>query len=200
MNRLTMFGVALLLLHSRPGAAQSAASFEASAQVASSKSGEFSGNDLGGGGRLAWRPAPLVGVEAEFTFYPGDYPDGVAFSRGRVEGLFGATLGPRLGGLRPFVRVRPGFVTFHEAPAPFACILIYPPPLACTLAAGDMVLAVDLGGGIEFFPTRRSLVRVDVGDRALRFSGPAFDRDGTVHDTAFFSHALRLSIGAGVRF
>jgi hypothetical protein len=37
----------------------------------------------------------------------------------------------------------------EAAPEPFACILIFPPPLACTLGAGRTLAVLDAGGGIE---------------------------------------------------
>ncbi len=173
---------------------------EVAAQVTGARNGEFTGIERGVGGRLAWRPSVLIGIEGELDFYPGDYPDGVAFSRGRLEGLFGVTAGPRLGAWRPFARLRPGFVTFREAPEPFPCILIFPQPLPCALAAGDTVFALDLGAGVEFFPTGRALIRIDVGDRALRFSRPTIDSSGEVRGNGFFTHGFRFAAGAGLRF
>jgi hypothetical protein len=191
---------ALLLLYPCVATAQSSSRFEAAAQVAVANSDEFDGADTAVGGRFAWRPTSLLGAEAELNFYPGDYPDDTPFSRSRVEGLFGVTLGPRLGALRPFFRLRPGFVTFHEAPGPIACILIFPPPLQCALAAGDTVLAVDIGAGVEYFPTARTLLRVDLGDRALRFSRPSINSSGAIDEGFSFSHGLRFAAGGGVRF
>jgi hypothetical protein len=162
-------------------------------------SGEFDSTDVGVGGRLSWTPG-LFGVDAELTFYPREFPEDLPFSKGRVEGLFGVTIGPRLGRVRPFVKFRPGFVTIQEAPAPFACILIFPPPLQCALAGGATLLALDLGGGVEFYPSGRTVVRVDAGDRAVRYPGPAFDSERNVHDDDFFGHDFRIAVGGGLRF
>src|SRR5262249_34869413 len=137
--------------------------FQAGAQVTVTSSGEFDDTDAGFGGRFSWYPTSMIGAEAEMNFYPGDFPGTVAFSSGRVEGLFGATVGPRLGRVRPFGRLRPGFVTYREASRPIACILIFPPPLQCTLAAGRTVFALDVGGGVELFATRRASIRFDIG-------------------------------------
>ena len=193
--------VLILVLAPRPAVGQSEEHrFQAGVQVSGAASSEFDSSDVGLGGRVSWHPTPLVGTEAEVGFYPADFADDPAFSSSRVEGLFGATVGPRLGRIRPFVKLRPGFVTFHEAPEPFACILIFPPPLPCTLAAGRTVFALDFGGGVELYPTDRTFVRVDGGDRALRYPGPSIDRDGTARDDAFFSHDVRFAIGGGLRF
>jgi hypothetical protein len=192
---------ALVLLRPALAAAQSGPElFELGVQVPVAASGEFDRTDAGIGGRFAWRPTTLMGIEAEVNLYPRDFPDGTAFSRGRVEGLFGVTLGPTFSRARPFARLRPGFVQFRDAPQPFACILIFPPPLSCALASGQTVFALDVGGGVDVATTRKTFVRADAGDRLVRYPGPAFDRGGKVHDGSFFGHDFRFAIGAGLRF
>jgi hypothetical protein len=162
-------------------------------------SSQFEGTDVGVGGRVTWVTLSRIGLEAEITYYPGDYPDDVAFSSGRWEGFFGGTFGPRLGRVRPFARVRPGFLVYREASEPFACIAIFPPPLSCTLS-GESVFALDLGGGVEVDLGRRGFVRFDAGDRMLRYEGPVFDSDRRVRETSFWAHGLRMTAGAGLRF
>ena len=174
--------------------------FEAGAQVTFANSSEFDRLDVGFGGRLAWYPVELLGAEAELNLYPRNFPVRVPFSRDRVEGLFGVTAGPRFAHARPFVRLRPGFVTFREAPQPIACILIFPPPLSCQLAAGRTLFVLDVGGGVELFTGGKSIVRVDAGDRMLKYPGPSFRTGGRATQDAFVSHDLRVAVGAGVRF
>ena len=201
LNRLVLVFFGLSLFFVRPLWAQiDDRVFHVGAQVATIASGEFDGTDVGVGGRLSWHPLPLVGFEGEFTFYPGDFADAPAFSASRFEGLFGATVGPRLGAVRPFAKVRPGFVSFSEAPEPFACILIFPPPLNCAMGSGHSLFALDVGGGVEWFPSSGTFVRVDVGDRAVRYPSPTIDNEGTVQDDDFFGHDFRFTIGGGFRF
>jgi len=180
-----------------PVAAIAQERFDAGAHVAVARSNEFDATDTGVGGWFSWHPTGLIGADAEMTVYPSSFPNENGFSRSRIEGLFGATIGPRLAGVRPFARLRPGFLTFRGQPV--VCILIFPPPLSCQLAVGRTVLALDLGGGVELFPSSRALVRVDVGDRILKYPGPSF-RDGQTAQGSFYSHDFRVSAGAGVRF
>jgi hypothetical protein len=168
--------------------------------LATAVSSEFDDTDVGIGARLSWHPAALFGVEGELTVYPGDLGPSPAFSGGRFEGLFGATLGPRLGAFRPFAKVRPGFIRFRDASEPIACILIFPPPLGCELAAGKTLLAFDLGGGVEWFPSGATFVRIDAGDRLVRYPSPVVDTSGTVRDESFTGHDFRMAIGGGIRF
>ena len=170
--------------------------FEAGGQVVFARSSEFDRGDTGVGGRFAWHPLDLIGAEAEMTFYPGDFPSSGSFSRSRIEGLFGLTVGPRIARVRPFAKLRPGFLTFRGQPV--VCILIFPPPLSCQLD-GRTVFALDAGGGVELFATERLIIRVDAGDRLLKYPGPSF-RSGRVAQEPFFSHDFRFSAGAGVRF
>ena len=168
--------------------------------LAGAVSAEFDTTDAGLGGRVSWHPIELVGVDAEMALYPGDLGDRVPFSAGRVEGLFGPTVGPRLGRFRPFGKLRPGFLTFREAPGPIACILIFPPPLRCTLAEGRTLFALDVGGGVEWLSPGRTFVRVDAGDRIVRYPVPTIDSRGTIQREALSGHDLRFSVGAGLRF
>jgi hypothetical protein len=80
--------------------------FDVGANVVVARSSEFDDTDTGVGGRFSWHPTPLVGADAEMTFYPASFPDANGFSSSRIEGLFGVTVGPRLAGVRPFVRRR----------------------------------------------------------------------------------------------
>jgi hypothetical protein len=196
-----VLSVVLLVFWSRAAAAQTDANrFQLGAQFAGAVSGEFDSTDVGAGVRFSWHPTSLVGAEAELDFYPQDFARTPAFSRSRIEGLFGVTAGPRLGRLRPFAKLRPGFVTFREAAGPFPCIAIFPPPLACTLGAGATVFVLDVGGGVEFLASPRTFLRVDVGDRLLRYPGPAIDSNLKLQSNAFFGHDFRFSLGGGVRF
>lgn len=182
-----------------------AAQFEAGAFVAVANPGQFNDIDLGLGGRASWRPdtLPLVTIEAELAHYPSEYPAdeaGSAFSSARWDAFFGGTVGPQLGPLRPFAKLRPGFVSYQKSPEPLACIAIFPPPLVCSLAEGATLAALDVGGGLEVVLTDRSRVRLDLGDRMVRYEGPVRDLDGELHDEAFWGHDLRVTLGVGYRF
>lgn len=199
MKRIFVGVVLLLVLVSQPAAAQSIENrFQLGVGLAAAVSEEFDSTDFGVGVRFSWYPTTLVGADAEVGIYPGEFA--AAFSSNRVEGLFGVTIGPRIGRFRPFAKVRPGFVAFREASEPFACITIFPPPLSCTLAAGKTVFALDLGGGVELLTTGRTSLRADFGDRLMRYPGTVLDRDRMVREDAFFSHDFRFGIGVGLRF
>ena len=201
MQRALIVFVLCVVPSSRPAAGQSVENrLQLGIQLAGAVSGEFEDTDVGIGVHFSWHPMVVVGAEAEVGIYPENFAGVPAFSGSRVEGLFGVTVGPGIGRLRPFAKLRSGFVTFHEAPEPLACIAIFPPPLPCALASGRTVFAIDLGGGAEWFQTGRTFLRVDVSDRLMRYPGPVLRRDRSAREDASFSHDFRFAIGAGVRF
>jgi hypothetical protein len=197
MLRLCPILFLLLLAHTSPAAAQS---FAVGAHFASSNWSEFEGADYGVGGRVTWMPSTVVGIDADLTWYPSDYPEGIAFTRSRFEGLFGATVGPRLDRVRPFAKAAAGFLNVGATPGGFACIMIFPPPLNCALAGGDTLPAFEIGGGIEIDATSRTFIRADVTDRILKYPGPTLRPDFSANEDGFLGHALRFTIGGGVRF
>ena len=177
-----------------------AQSFEAGLHFAASQWSEFDGTDLGVGGRVTWKPTSLIGVDADLTWYPSDFPDGIAFSGSRIEGLFGVTVGPQLNRVRPFVTAAAGFLRSSEAPEPFACIAIFPPPLSCLMAAGHTMPAFEIGGGVQVWTTDTTFLRIDVADRILEYPGPSFGPNFEVLEDGFYGHGLRLTVGFAYRF
>jgi hypothetical protein len=195
---LTVFMLGVCLAVAAPASAQKV---ELSAHVAAANWSEFDSNDRGIGGRLTWKPASIVGIELEGTWYPEEFEtNGAAFSRNRFEGLFGVTIGPKIGLFRPFARAAGGFLRVAGTPGAFACIAIYPPPIACVLAGGETLPSFELGGGIEVSVLPRVFIRGDVADRILKYPGPAFDDDFEIREEGFRAGALRFTLGAGIRF
>jgi len=196
-SRILVTALFVCLFMPTPGFAQT---FSASGHFAASRWSEFDGTDYGVGGRFTWQPSAMLGLDADLTWYPSDFADRIAFTRSRVEGLFGATVGPRFNRVRPFAKAAAGFLMVGATPGAFACIAIFPPPLACALAGGDTLPAYEIGGGVEIDATSRTFIRVDVADRILTYPGPTFDSNFEVRDEGFNGHALRFTLGGGVRF
>ena len=178
-----------------------AQSFDLGAHLVGSQWSEFTGTDRGVGARIGWNPVPQLGLEADVNWYPADFPaKRLAFSGNRLESIVAVTAGPRLDRLRPFVRLGAGLLRSSGAPGPFACIAIFPPPLNCLLAAGATMPVFELGGGLEFATTGATFLRIDAGDRMLRYPGPTFTSAFALKDQGFFGHALKFTFGGGWRF
>ena len=70
------------------------------------------------------------------------------------------------------------------------------PTRAQSVERFDTRLAFDLGGVFEIYASRRSTVRIDVGDLATRLTGSS-SRVGRAGDVA---HDLQVGAGIGERF
>jgi hypothetical protein len=175
--------------------------FEIGMQVVSLEQRAFSEVDCGFGGRFTFYPISHIGLETEFDFFPRNLGKTVAFSSHRSEALFGVKAGFRSRKFGAFGRLRPGLIHFNSAPQGIACvaILVYPPPLECATSTGKTNFALDLGGGFETFPSRWSVIRLDLGDTMIRFAGPALTKRGAFTQD-FNVHNFQLNVGFGIRF
>jgi hypothetical protein len=171
---------------------------DVSLQVSVRSLHEFDETEAGFGGRLSYRFSRWLAADGEVNFFPADVGS-PAFSGSRLEGLAGVRVGPHLGSTGVYLALRGGAVRFSEAPAPFPCIAIFPPPLVCAIG-GDTVPTVQLTGGFEAFPGDRWVVRVEAGDQLLRYSGPAFTPDRDVIDKGLWSHNFKATASVGLRF
>lgn len=193
--------VLMTVLTGRASAQSSADSFQVGAQLTVARSGQFESTELGIGGRVSWHPISMLGFESEIDLYPADFPgDEVPFSTRRVEGLFGVTAGPRLARVRPFAKIRAGFLRYSPPTVGFPCIAIFPPPLNCLMAAGGTRPIFDIGGGVEVFTSDRTFIRIDAGDRMVRLPAPTLVDGFTLRETEFFGHDFRVSVGGGLRW
>jgi hypothetical protein len=168
-------------------------------QLAFTDYSQFEDGDVGFGAGVSYRLTEWLAADGQVDYFPSDLGKGTAFSGSRLEGLFGVRLGHRFGGVQIYAAGRPGFVKFGEASEPFACILIFPQPLVCQLG-GKTVFATDLGAGLELTPGERWVIRAEVGDLLVKYSGPALAKDGEVIDDHLWSHNLRLTASVGLRF
>ena len=135
------------------------------------------------------------------TWYPSDFPSDRRIQRPPHRGTFGATIGPRINRVRPFAKAAAGFLRVGETPIAFACVTIFPPPLACVLAGGATLQAYEVGGGIEVDASARTFLRADISDRILKYPGPTFDSNYEIRQDRLFRRRVCDSRSAlAVRF
>lgn len=152
---------------------------------------EFDRNDPGVGGRITFNLNRYLALEGEFNFLPRQLN---LISEGRKQGLFGVKAGWRSDRFGIYGKARPGFVSFSKAENPVVCTAILPTPLSCTVG-GTSPFAMDVGAVLEFYPSRKTLVRFDAGDTLIRY-----ERFALRGKERFISHNAQFSIGAGYRF
>ena len=191
-----LFGVLLVALPA--GAQTSDLRGDVSVQLSVRSLHEFDETEAGLGARLSYRFGRWFAADGEVNFFPADVGS-PAFSGSRLEGRAGVRVGPHFGRTGVFLALRGGAVHFSEAPEPFPCIAIFPPPLMCVIG-GDTVPTVQLTGGVEIFPGEGWVVRVEAGDQLLRYSGPAFTADRDVIDESAWKHNFKATASVGLRF
>ncbi len=150
----------------------------------------FDTTTVGGGGRITFNINPGLAVEGEFNYYPEINSSPIIIESPGYTGLFGVKAGWRGEKAGIFGKLRPGFLHFREELDP-NIVFINPPPMP-----DNPHFALDVGGVVEFYPSRRWVVRFDVGDTIVRFryTSPFFG------DRQFTSHNLQVNAGIGFRF
>lgn len=201
----------LLFLGSRDIRAQSdIPKFEVGAQfstVGIADGRSFGGRDEAGfGGRLTYNLSRYFALEAEVNYFPRDYNFITTdFTGGRVvQGLFGLKAGIRKEKFGIFGKVRPGFQSSERAARPRFLNGDGPDPRDRFgfefFRATQRTL--DVGGVVEYYPTRRTILRFDVGDTITRFPNIEFFcfPGGVFCPQDVYTHRLQLSAGFGFRF
>ena len=144
------------------------------------------------GGRFTDNLNKHLALEAAGYFFPGHCEFCSGSPTGHVvEGLIGVKVGKRFEKWGVFAKVRPGFTSFgHRAfnVSPVTVggtsrgqIQCYGPAAAGTLPCFRIeenrltAAALDVGGVVEFYPSKRIVVRVDGGDTILRYAQRSFN-------------------------
>ena len=161
-------------------------------------------NELGLGGRFTFNFTKNIAVESEANFFRKieNPPPVIGIGRtiaepgGRkFQAIFGPKIGIRKERFGVFGKVRAGFIRIDK----YEVIDQIGPAsnfFTASHAQKSTFFNVDVGGVFEYYPTRRTVFRVDVGDTIIRYSSfppkeinPSFTR-----------HNLQTSVGFGFRF
>jgi len=204
----------LLLVASQNNRAQDETpKYEFGAQFTVLRVNDLDITEPGFGGRFTYNLTGNIAFEAEGNFFPreararsGLFQGFVLQGGHKAQGLFGIKLGVRREKFGVFGKVRPGFVHFSHLEESFDFFFCRPP--LCTpffLPYSETDYALDIGGVVELYPSRRTVVRVDVGDTIIKpVSGrqvalPVEDFP-TVLIIRSTTHNLQFSVGMGFRF
>jgi hypothetical protein len=142
--------------------------------------------NVGIGGRAGYNVTKQVAVEGELNYFPQD--DNRA-KINAVQGLFGVKAGWRGDKVGVFGKARPGFFHYEE---PVVCITS-----PCNNPTFTK-FALDLGGVLEFYPSRSLVTRFDLGDVMIRQQRITGSFPPAAKDV--FHHNLQFSAGVGFRF
>src|SRR6266403_796420 len=152
--------------------------------------------ELGVGARLTYNLTNHIALEAEGNFFPGrPIEEFGGFTPGGVpaghiyQGQFGVKVGKRFRKVGLFMKIRPGFVGFTQTSqfTGFRLKAFFDPSHGTIVQLENPEFRIgkatypsaDLGGVLEFYPSRRIVTRLDVGDTIIRY-GIYRERRGAV--------------------
>ncbi len=167
---------------------------------------DLSRSERGAGGRVTVNLSESVALEAEYNIFPNDFRITVPqlnrlvtrrLTRDRVnQFLFGVKAGARSEHWGIFAKVRPGFVSSQLRDE-----ILDPNPSLNALFRTSSGLALDIGGVLEFYPTRHTVLRLDVSDMIIRYETKALSGvSSSVPTGRFTHHNLQIGAGVGLRF
>jgi hypothetical protein len=158
----------------------------------------------GVGARVTYNLNDYFAVEAEGNIFPSVTQTDYTTGGDPQQVQFGVKAGKRWKRFGLFAKVRPGFVSFTETVTP---VQVQSSPFTVFRFDRERKthFSTDAGGVVEFYPSRRMLVRFDAGDTIIRYGEhkelqPTIT--GTVIETAASEtrHNFQFTAGVGFRF
>jgi hypothetical protein len=172
-------------------------------------------NAAGFGARITYNLTDYFAVEAEGNVFPtGTLPTFVTGGKAE-QGQFGVKVGKRYKRFGVFAKARPGFVSFDNTIKLTSILIARVPggvvrPFTVFGSERKTHLSTDVGGVLEFYPSRRLLVRFDFGDTIIRYrehndvgqTNAIVTRDELpiVKAAAETKHNFQFTAGVGFRF
>lgn len=161
-------------------------------------------SEAGVGVRAGYNLTRYLAFEGEINYFPNE--NLATFDRGGnlTQGQFGVKIGKRFNKFGIFAKARPGFLNFSRVVTQTGTQSFTSGRQTFTFPVFEIkrrnFFSMDVGGVVEFYPSRRVLVRFDVGDTMvhkpdippLAFNAP--DLPGGI------KHKLQFSSGIAYRF
>jgi hypothetical protein len=171
-------------------------------------------NAAGFGARVTYNFNDYFAVEAEGNVFPTGTRAAYVTGGAAQQAQFGVKAGKRWNRFGVFAKARPGFVSFGNTFNPSSEVV--------TFGGGSFIstqfnpgsrkthFSTDVGGVLEFYPSRRVLVRFDAGDTIIRFG----EHDEVINPIAITprderplfrapaetTHNFQFTAGIGFRF
>jgi opacity protein-like surface antigen len=159
---------------------------------------DHSSTELGVGLFGSYNIWQFVYLDASLNFFPKDEDTGGPNDGGRIlQGFFGTKEGFQVQRFGFFAKVRPGFMSYSRT---LTGVSLTGPMSFRYARASDF--ALDVGGVVEYYWTRRAVLRFDVGDTVLYNSPRPFDFNGMVSypPVPGRRNSLQIGIGFAIRF
>ena len=204
--------VSLLISSSVLGQSQDPPKFEVAGEFTTLEREDFISlkTDPGFGGRFTYNLNRIVSFETAGYYFPQRCFD--CRNNGRVtEVVGGVKLTKRFENWGIFMKGRPGFVSFENGESNIVAAP-GPPAFPFTFETKRLTtFAVDVGGGVEFYPSRRIVTRFDLGDTIIHFDRSTNNVLQFIPDTNTFvllplnvpsrtTHKFQFMTSVGFRF
>lgn len=170
--------------------------------------------ESGFGGRVTYNINNNLAVEGEVNFTPstrtvnelgraGIVGTGVFSGGEKTQFLSGVKYGIRRKKYGVFGKIRPGAIRFNAFPVIVAKFVV--PSLTGGQPINALLLQreqpaiffnVDVGGVFEYYPSKRTVFRVDAGDTIIRYGA----QKPKEINPKFTRHNLQINVGFGFRF
>lgn len=167
-------------------------------------------NRYGFGARFTYNVTDNVALEAEGNFFPekDDFRDLSLPDGDMYQAQFGIKIGKRFKRVGVFGKARPGFIRFTEVSKLIGTRTITFNNQQFTVGefrvGKENYFSADIGGVVEFYPSRRVVTRFDIGDTIIRYD--KYRRESFILSLPFLErpaetkHNLQFSAGIGFRF
>ncbi|HEY1404404.1 MAG TPA: outer membrane beta-barrel protein [Pyrinomonadaceae bacterium] len=151
----------------------------------------------GVGGRIGYNFNQHFALDAEANFFP-ETKFGNNQSGQKAQGFVGVKAGGRMKYAGLFAKVRPGVMSIGEITSGFDCDRT---SFGSVCRPNHTNFALDAGAVVEFYPSRRAIIRLDVGDTMIHIRRATRDVFGQTSQTSNdFAHNLQIGIGFAYRF
>lgn len=151
------------------------------------------------GARFSYNFSRHVAADGELVASPYATSVSTIFEGGHIiEGFAGVKVGWRWRKWGTYGKLRPGFLSYSGAIR------------SVSLSSGQLVInrqfliapAFDVGGVVEFYLSRRILLRYDTGDTIIRYGSRTFSSEigSPITERGFMRNALQFSTGLSFRF
>lgn len=157
---------------------------------------EFDGIN-GVGGRVGYNFNKNFALDAEANFFPETRLGNEQFGA-KTQAFVGLKAGGRAKYAGLFAKARPGVMGIGEVTSGFNCNRT---SFGSVCRPSHNHFALDAGAVAEFYPTERSIIRLDVGDTMVNIRRASRNLLGeTVQTSNNFTHNLQIGLGFSYRF
>ncbi|MCZ2391091.1 MAG: porin family protein [Acidobacteria bacterium] len=168
--------------------------------------------ESGFGGRFTYNINRNLAVETEVNYTPstktitelawaGESTNVPASGGEKTQVLFGVKYGYRGKRFGVFGKARPGLIHFNAFPFVAFSFPVYQNGQQVSLVVASSekpatFFNVDVGGVFEYYTSKRTMIRFDVGDTIIRYNA----QDPKQYNPNFTRHNLQMNLGFGFRF